>query len=74
MKINDFTEIDQWIIGNYWVNSEIENLNQKLSIDIGPRWATSDNEREAADFIRTHWVDNNLKAFHENFTIKTYTS
>ena len=26
MKINDYTEIDQWIIGNYWVNSEIENL------------------------------------------------
>ena len=32
MEINDFKEIDQWIIGNYWVNSEIENLNQKLSI------------------------------------------
>ena len=45
MEINDFKEIDQWIIGNYWVNSEIENLNQKLSIDIGPRWATSDSER-----------------------------
>ena len=43
MKINDYTEIDQWK-GNYWVNSEIENLNHKLSIDIGPRWATSDNE------------------------------
>ena len=72
MKINDFKEIDQWIIGNYWINSEIEDLNQKLSIDIGSRWATSDNEKEAADFIRNHWVDNKLKAFHENFTIKTY--
>ena len=72
MEINDFKEIDQWIIGNYWVNSEIENLNQKLSIDIGPRWATSDSEREAADFIKAHWIANNLEAFHENFSIKTY--
>ena len=72
MNINEFKEIDQWIIGNYWINSEIEELNQKLSIDIGSRWATSENERKAANYIMTHWEDNDLKSFQENFNIKTY--
>ena len=51
MDIIKINEIDQWVIGNYWINSEIEKLNEKLSIDIGSRWATSDNEREAANYI-----------------------
>lgn len=72
MDIIKINEIDQWVIGNYWVNSEIEELNEKLSIDIGSRWATSDNERKAANYIMSHWEDNNLKSFQENFNIKTY--
>ena len=72
MDIKKINEIDQWIIGNYWINSEIEELNEKLSIDIGSRWATSENEREAANYIMSHWEDNDLKSFQENFNIKTY--
>ena len=72
MDIKKINEIDQWIIGNYWINSEIEELNEKLSIDIGSRWATSENEREAANYIMSHWGDNDLKSFQENFNIKTY--
>ena len=68
----DINKIDQWIIGNYWVASQINQLNEKLSIDIGPRWATSKNERKAADFIKSYWDDCGLITNHEEFSIKTY--
>ena len=68
----DINKIDQWIIGNYWVASQINQLNEKLSIDIGPRWATSENERKAADFIKSYWDDCGLTTNHEEFSIKTY--
>lgn len=72
MYSQNFNEIDKWIIGNYWVSSDIDKLNEKLSIDIGSRWATSNNERKAAEFIKSHWNKEGLNSFHEEFDIKTY--
>ena len=72
MNDYNFSDIDQWIIGNSWINSKIENLNEKLAIDIGSRWATSDNERNAAEYIHDFWKNEGLEAYHENFDIETY--
>jgi len=72
MNEYNFKDIDQWIIGNSWINSEIENLNEKLAIDIGSRWATSQNERNAAEYIHDFWENRGLSTYYENFDIKTY--
>ncbi|MEC7920950.1 MAG: hypothetical protein VYA06_02215, partial [Chloroflexota bacterium] len=60
MNIYNFKDIDKWIVGNSWINSEIENLNEKLAIDIGSRWATSQNERNAAKYIHEFWKKEGL--------------
>ncbi len=72
MNIYNFKDIDKWIVGNSWINSEIENLNEKLAIDIGSRWATSQNERNAAKYIHEFWKKEGLQTCHENFDIETY--
>ena len=72
MNDYNFSDIDQWIIGNSWINSKIENLNEKLAIDIGSRWATSENERNAAEYIYDFWKNEGIETYHENFDIETY--
>ena len=64
--------IDKWIIGESWISSKVENLLEKLCIEIGSRWASSKNERKAANAIFSFWEDNGLSVSHENFVIDSW--
>lgn len=50
---NEFSpeRIDAWLMGNAWVGSGLEDVIQVLCGKIGVRWAGTEAEREAADFI-----------------------
>ena len=69
---NQLSNFDKWIIGDSWINSDIEDLSTMLCIEIGERWASSANERKAANYIYDFWSKNNLKPRHENFEIDTW--
>ena len=68
----DLSNFDKWIIGDSWVNSNIEDLADKLCIEIGDRWASSNNERNAANYIYDYWASNKLLPHHEEFEIDTW--
>jgi hypothetical protein len=44
--------VDRWITGEAWVNSKIQEHLEQLCDRIGPRWASTPEERAAADYIR----------------------
>ena len=50
MTLN-WSSLDRWITGEAWVGSKINDHLTVLCDDIGPRWATSENETRAVDYI-----------------------
>ncbi len=48
----DWPAIDRWLMGEAWTGSRIGDHLHALCRHIGPRWATSPQERAAAEYIR----------------------
>jgi hypothetical protein len=48
----DWRAIDRWIMGEAWTGSRIREHLRELCDNIGPRWASSEAERQAANYIR----------------------
>ena len=48
----DWPAIDRWLMGEAWVGSQIEQHLAVLCQQIGPRWSSSDGERQAVAYIR----------------------
>ena len=46
MELN-WREIDRWIFGEAWTGSQIRDHVEMLCEQIGPRWASSEGERQA---------------------------
>ena len=44
MDLSNIKEVDRWIVGESWINSQIHDHLNKLCNEIGPRWATSKEE------------------------------
>lgn len=52
----DWTSIDRQIVGEAWVRSKIERHVDNLCRRIGPRWASTEAERKAAEYIRGQMI------------------
>ena len=48
----DWPAIDRWLMGEAWTGSRLADHLHILCRRIGPRWATSPQERRAAEYIR----------------------
>ena len=71
--IHDWMKIDSWITGEAWVGSRISDHVRYLCEEIGPRWASSDGERRAVEYIRGQMEDMGLSgATLEEFPLRTW--
>lgn len=52
----DWKSIDRWLVGESWVGSRLEDHLTELCVNIGPRWASSQGERRAAEYI-SRWME-----------------
>ena len=48
----DWAAVDRWLMGEAWVGSQIEQHLAVLCQQIGPRWSSSEGERQAVAYIR----------------------
>jgi len=66
----DWTSIDKQIAGEAWVGSKIERHVDELCRRIGPRWASTDAERKAAEYIRGQMIESGYgEALLEEFDL-----
>ena len=72
MDLVNRKEIDRWIVGESWVNSQIQNHLEKLCNQIGPRWASSIEERITADYLYDKLQEYGLDTNHDNFDLDTW--
>ncbi|MCH2662529.1 hypothetical protein MK163_18970, partial [bacterium] len=56
----DWQAIDRWIFGEAWTGSKVRDHVDVLCEQIGPRWASSAAEKEAAEYIRGQFVESGL--------------
>ena len=52
----DWRVIDRWIFGEAWTGSKVGEHAAVLCEEIGPRWASSDREKKAVEYIRGQFV------------------
>ena len=72
MNLN-WKEIDRFLFGSAWTNSRIAEHAQMLCQEIGPRWATSRQERQAAEYIRRQMEEAGLEEpILEEFELATW--
>ncbi len=72
MKLN-WNEIDRFLFGSAWTDSRVAERVQMLCEEIGPRWATSPHERQAAEYIRGQFQEDGLeKSVLEEFELATW--
>ena len=55
MELN-WREIDRWIFGEAWTGSQIGDHVEMLCEQIGPRWASSEGERQAVEYLREQFA------------------
>ncbi len=73
MKLN-WNEIDRFLFGEAWTGSRISERATVLCEEIGPRWASSTNERRAAEYIRAQFAADGLEgAALEEFELATWS-
>lgn len=48
----DWHEIDRFLVGEAWAGSRLDAHLEELCVNIGPRWASSEGERRAVEYIR----------------------
>lgn len=69
----DWKEIDRWIFGEAWTGSKVGAHVEMLCEGIGPRWASSEGEREAVEYIRGQFEGVGLEgAALEEFELDTW--
>ncbi|MBN60557.1 MAG: hypothetical protein CME20_04285 [Gemmatimonadetes bacterium] len=69
----DWQAIDRWIFGEAWTGSKVRDHVDVLCEQIGPRWASSAAEKEAAEYIRGQFVESGLAgAALEEFELDTW--
>ena len=69
----DFGAADRWIMGEAWVGSSIPANIQALCDDIGVRWAGSDGDLRAAQYIAEQYATYGLENVEmEPFPLKTW--
>ena len=69
----DYGTADRWIMGEAWVGSSIPAHIQALCDDIGVRWAGSDGDQRAAQYISEQFAAYGLENVElEPFPLKTW--
>ena len=69
----DWRTIDRWLIGEAWTGSHVEAHVTELCSDIGPRWSSSEGEREAVEYIVGQMSADGLdKAEMEEYDLETW--
>ena len=69
----DYGTADRWIMGEAWVGSSIPAHIQALCDDIGVRWAGTDGDRRAAQYISEQFGSYGLENVElEPFPLKTW--
>ncbi|MBI4219204.1 MAG: hypothetical protein HY682_03595, partial [Chloroflexi bacterium] len=72
--ILDWDDIDRWLTGEAWAGSLIPAHLAELCDRIGPRWASTPEEREAAEYIRGQFESAGLAdARLEEFELQTWS-
>ena len=72
MELN-WREIDRWIFGEAWTGSQIGDHVEMLCEQIGPRWASSEGERQAVEYLREQFAQAGLAdAALEEFVLNTW--
>ena len=73
MELN-WREIDRWIFGEAWTGSQIGEHVEVLCEHIGPRWASSEGERQAVEYLREQFAQAGLTdAALEEFALNTWS-
>ncbi|MBM31453.1 MAG: hypothetical protein CL764_01200 [Chloroflexi bacterium] len=72
MDLLNIKELDRWIVGDSWINSEIHDHLNKLCDEIGPRWATSKEERYAGNYLHEKFQEYGLDVERDNFEIESW--
>ncbi|MEE3369421.1 MAG: hypothetical protein VX346_08770, partial [Planctomycetota bacterium] len=69
---SSWAEIDRWFMGEAWVGSRIDAHLSVLCEQIGVRWAGSDGEQQAAEYIASQLAELNMATPRlEPFTLHT---
>jgi len=69
----DWHKTDRLIAGEAWVGSKIEDHVRELSVNIGPRWASSDADKQAAEYVVGQMDSSGLVDPHiEEFDLDTW--
>ena len=69
----NWREIDRWIFGEAWTGSRIGEHVEVLCEQIGPRWASSEGERQAVEYLREQFAQAGLAdAALEEFALDTW--
>ncbi len=69
----DWKEIDRFVFGSAWTDARITARAQVLCEEIGSRWATSQEERRAAEYIGGQFEEDGLEeAALELFELATW--
>ena len=67
-----WAEIDRWLMGEAWVGSRIDAHLSVLCEQIGVRWAGSDGEQKAAEYIANQLAELNIASPRlEPFSLQT---
>jgi hypothetical protein len=67
-----WAEIDRWLMGEAWVGSRIDAHLSALCEQIGVRWAGSDGEQKAAEYIANQLAELNIASPRlEPFSLQT---
>lgn len=70
----DWRSIDRWLMGEAWTNSHIGPHLTMLCDTIGERWASSDGERRAVEYIRSQLAESDLtNAALEEYSLDTWS-
>lgn len=69
----DWTAIDRFLFGQAWTGSRIAERAAVLCEEIGPRWAASEGERRAAEYLCAQFAEDGLEeAGLEEFALPTW--
>jgi len=70
----DWREVDRWLVGESWVGSELSRHLDALCREIGPRWASSEGERRAVEYVVSRMTEYGLDHPRpEPFPLDTWT-
>ena len=69
----DWKAADRWLVGESWVGSQIRNHLNTLCLEIGERWASSEGERRATEYVEGRFAEWGLTAARrDEFPLQTW--